>query len=514
MEEHAHSLTSYNYKHLFQANGSLSIKKDENTVLVYQKPGTAYIYYAHSKLTYGQPNEDYALRLLRKHFRLATIINPAQFQQTWALQGLTEAGIMRECFKLIEQADIVIFSSIIAGYSFCRNTAIRMISRRVYEEISYAESLGKPVYYVYKGQYLAYQIQKANTTSWKYYAFVIPQVLLEEHIKKKDIPINIAHLLQTYKTLQIQAVEYTQARDWSIQQLLSYSRRKQKQLLVFVGTNQDVIKYARLITESYQKNTCIEPAFVLTLFDKRILCIEEKTKNKVCTYCSGQQTVEVPLTTIQTLLQQLPITVGYKTTITWLKQRLRPLGCPYYILKQVVPYANILITTHKHLHTGNTRIALTNDILQNDFLNKVVLVDNIQTLSKKGIKEAEITKDVIEKIYAILPNIFIQKFLKIFDYEGQIEPIYGSTETLKDYYKKNKNTLTREQSNCFDTFRNFDTAVADVWISKENKICKYNRTCEKIFRYLRFFSCTVLLTHPSSSYVPKYIMENYKTVEV
>ena len=112
-----------------------------------------------------------------------------------------------------------------------------------------------------------------------------------------------------------------------------------------------------------------------------------------------------------------------------------------------------------------------------------------------------------KKNFAILPNIFIQKFLKIFDYERQTEPIYGNTETFKDYYKKYKNTLTRKQNNCFKIFRNFDTAVVDVWINKENKIHKYNRTCENIFRYLRFFSCAVLLTHPSSSYVPKYYGE-------
>ena len=66
------------------------------------------IYYAHSRMKYNTMIEQYELALIRQKFPEAEIINPNGTVD----QTLPEGDIMQECYKLIGECNMLVFSSI------------------------------------------------------------------------------------------------------------------------------------------------------------------------------------------------------------------------------------------------------------------------------------------------------------------------------------------------------------------------------------------------------------------
>ena len=70
-------------------------------------PTTACIYYAHAKCLYGRFEEQQELRAIRRRFRTASIVNPAQYEKSdpyaWAYS-------VNFYLKLIDDCDVVVFS--------------------------------------------------------------------------------------------------------------------------------------------------------------------------------------------------------------------------------------------------------------------------------------------------------------------------------------------------------------------------------------------------------------------
>ncbi len=89
------------------------------------------IYYAHSRMKYNTLIEQYELALIRQKFPEAEIINPNGTVD----QTLPEEDIMQECYKLIDNCDALVFSSI-SG----------VIGKGVYYEIAYACACGIELY--------------------------------------------------------------------------------------------------------------------------------------------------------------------------------------------------------------------------------------------------------------------------------------------------------------------------------------------------------------------------------
>ena len=84
------------------------------------------IYYAHSRMKYNTMIERYEFALIRKKFPDAEIINPNGTVD----QTLPEGDIMQECYKLIDECNILVFSSI-SG----------VIGKGVYREIKRAKKI-------------------------------------------------------------------------------------------------------------------------------------------------------------------------------------------------------------------------------------------------------------------------------------------------------------------------------------------------------------------------------------
>lgn len=92
------------------------------------------IYYAHHQWKYGTPIEDYETSLITKHFSAAIVVNPNGAVD----QTLTSEQIMDECFYLVDDCDVLVFSSVDG-----------VVGKGVYDEVSRASDQFKPVYYIH-----------------------------------------------------------------------------------------------------------------------------------------------------------------------------------------------------------------------------------------------------------------------------------------------------------------------------------------------------------------------------
>ena len=97
------------------------------------------IYYAHSMNIYGKRQEKRELKLIKKIFPEADIINPAKYEKKWKDSSGKE--IMKKCLDLLSKSDIVIFSAIELDNG-------HFVGRGVYIEVKFAEELGKEVYFL------------------------------------------------------------------------------------------------------------------------------------------------------------------------------------------------------------------------------------------------------------------------------------------------------------------------------------------------------------------------------
>lgn len=91
------------------------------------------IYYAHHLWKYNTKIEEYELEVIKRYFPNAKIINPNGYIE----QGREESIIMKDCLEVIENCNILIFSSVNG-----------VIGRGVFNEFNKASKLGLPIYYI------------------------------------------------------------------------------------------------------------------------------------------------------------------------------------------------------------------------------------------------------------------------------------------------------------------------------------------------------------------------------
>lgn len=91
------------------------------------------IYYAHHLWKYNTKIEEYELEVINRYFPNAEIINPNGYIK----QDREESIIMKDCLEVIENCNILIFSSVNG-----------VVGRGVVNEFNKASKLGLPIYYI------------------------------------------------------------------------------------------------------------------------------------------------------------------------------------------------------------------------------------------------------------------------------------------------------------------------------------------------------------------------------
>lgn len=116
------------------------------------------IYYAHHLWKYNTNIEKNEIDLIKECFPSAKLINP----NTDIKQDRESESIMLDCFKLISDCNVLIFSAVNG-----------IIGKGIYREINNAKQLGVKTYYIfYKKLFCNYKITIRENKNNKEYANV------------------------------------------------------------------------------------------------------------------------------------------------------------------------------------------------------------------------------------------------------------------------------------------------------------------------------------------------------
>jgi DNA polymerase III epsilon subunit-like protein len=133
------------------------------------------IYYAHSMSIYGRKEERLELKLIKKAFPKAKIINPAKYEKKWKKEGYEGKGIMKNCLYLLSDSDIVVFSAI-------KHEEKYFVGKGVFIEVKSAEEFGMDVYFIDEKLEKNYTLEMYDDTDWAF-KFGIVNIKIENKEK-------------------------------------------------------------------------------------------------------------------------------------------------------------------------------------------------------------------------------------------------------------------------------------------------------------------------------------------
>lgn len=117
------------------------------------------IYYAHSMNIYGRKEEKLELKIIKKAFPKAKIINPAKYEKKWKRKGYDGKKIMKECLYLLSDSDIVVFSAIKYEGKF-------FVGKGVFIEVKSAEEFRMEIYFIDEKLEKNYTLETYDDTDW------------------------------------------------------------------------------------------------------------------------------------------------------------------------------------------------------------------------------------------------------------------------------------------------------------------------------------------------------------
>ena len=192
-------------------------------------------------------------------------------------------------------------------------------------------------------------------------------------------------------------------------------REKNYQMFIFVRTKAQVFRV--FLDQIYKIANSKKYGFltVVPLILKADLCIKSDQIQYHRGVCGRikcpflEQTRSIPEEDFPAIVEQIPITshdgsVSIDAQIY--KEAFKEFGCPYYVIKRCIPYANIIVTTHTYLRSKNLQEMFSRLISDSIFTKKLAIVDEGHNFTADI--ESEITLDDINQARMLIP-------LKVFD---------------------------------------------------------------------------------------------------
>ena len=115
------------------------------------------IYYAHSMLIYKSKQERREIKIIKKIFPKAEIVNPAKYEKKW--KNLSGKKVMTKCLNLISNSDMVIFSAM-------KKDNRDFVGRGVYVEVKFAEEIEKDTYFLHETLESDFSLEIYNDDDW------------------------------------------------------------------------------------------------------------------------------------------------------------------------------------------------------------------------------------------------------------------------------------------------------------------------------------------------------------
>ncbi|MHA2306076.1 MAG: hypothetical protein ACXACU_11855, partial [Candidatus Hodarchaeales archaeon] len=187
-----------------------------------------------------------------------------------------------------------------------------------------------------------------------------------------------------------------------------------------------------------------------------------------------EQTRSIPEEDFPAIVEQIPITShDGSVSIDAYKEAFKEFGCPYYVIKRCIPYANIIVTTHTYLRSKNLQEMFSRLISNSIFTNKLAIVDEGHNFTADI--ESEITLDDINNARMLIPlKLFDELQNLIVSNTGRVERPRLLSSAGLDAYLDHDQKLTIFEKAKLLKIKDFLLSRGDIWISEENRLLQLN----------------------------------------
>ncbi|MFW9780390.1 MAG: helicase C-terminal domain-containing protein [Candidatus Heimdallarchaeota archaeon] len=211
-----------------------------------------------------------------------------------------------------------------------------------------------------------------------------------------------------------------------------------------------------------------------------------------------EQTQSIPAEDFPAIVEQIPIT-GHTNDTTPIsaetfKEAFREFGCPYYVIQQSIPHANIVVTTHTYLRSKNLQELFAPLLNRGPFTSKIAIIDEAHNFTADV--EAELTKYEVEKTKKIISLKTLDTLLSLIEGQrGRIERPRSLNPALLDAYLETERELSLAERLEVLKIQEFLSARGDVWISEEDRLVQLNPFPTHVFRFInQHFQRVILMS--------------------
>lgn len=486
------------------------------------------IYYAHSKQIYYSPRENQEIVQIKYLFPYFKIINPSNFENEWKISKFSEVQIMKKCLKFVNESNILIFSD---------SDKELLIGLGVYEEIKYAKTLNKPVYFLFNNKLYDFKLKRSDSFDFRYLYKVefYEEDLVNisnssfKNIDSNDFDFKCSRILKNTSFVNFRLNGNPQANLKILIEIINYCLETHNQLIVITKTNKDLWQIFR----NLKLNTNI-PQYrdmsVIPLIGKRNLCLKvdkgTEFHSNICESCNlYEKSLLLKGTTFFKHIDHNYLLSKSKNYLTEIKSQLGSVGCPYFLIRNATEYSSIIITNHAFIRTPAMRHFFNREIIRNFFLNKVIFVEEFNLLADFQV-DGEIKFEDFVKVYNIIEfsknsvtneeKNLLREFYSYFENKKIRSQNFKIKEIIERFYFQNLN-MSQEKITLLETFYRFIKEKFSFWKKIENKIIARPLFPESIIRYLTNFHKAIIISETSQSMNLDRLLNNvgvYKVIEI
>ncbi|MHA1214394.1 MAG: helicase C-terminal domain-containing protein [Candidatus Hodarchaeales archaeon] len=296
------------------------------------------------------------------------------------------------------------------------------------------------------------------------------------------------------------------------------------QLFIFVRTKAQVFRI--FLDEIYKIANSQKYGYLtaLPLILKADLCLK---KDEIPQFYQGvcsaircpllEQTKSIPVEDFSTIVEQVPITSHNEgISIETYKEAFGQFGCPYYVIRRCIPYANIIVTTHTYLKSRNLQIMFSQLVNKSSFGKKIAIIDEGHNFSADI--ESELSLRELDLASAVIPLKTFDKLKNlIVNFNGRVDRPLELSSAGIDAFLDHERKLSLSEKMHILKVKEFITSNGDIWISENSKLLQINPFPKKTFDFVNsHFQRIILMSgtfHPISSYKTFYDV-NYTSLAI
>lgn len=276
-----------------------------------------------------------------------------------------------------------------------------------------------------------------------------------------------------------------------------------RQLYLFAKTKTQLRSvFLRTLKKSYS-HPLADHLTVLPLIARRELCSQPKRDS--CGGCAAKSRARYQSSSrLTNVLQQFSL-AQCPETFPEFRDSLQQYGCPYDLIRRLLPQTNIILLTHGYLESLFLRDIL-DQLLQKaeryhfNYKNREVIIDEAHNFGPTV--EAVVTRGQLDHAYEIGSFPVVKALIQALDQPlGHIqrprEAMPAATKQIVLFLqqKRKRKDLTSEDYEVLQVVRSFIERGADYWVLNEQGFVQLNPWPASIFKFLRLrFARIVLLS--------------------